>query len=85
MSKIPQDLWPASYHCSAYLLNRTPNRGYDGTNQFWVWNSRKGIVAKKGDIAFDEKIQYDPKNPYVEDGIVNAVPLLSTLENQINQ
>ena len=138
MSKIPKDLWPASYHCSAYLLNRTPNRGldwktpyevvherlgtpnkkpyvghlrifgtrvyekipdekipnkdkqapralvgylvsYDGTNQFWVWNPRKGTVAKKRDVTFDEKIQYDPKNPYVEDAIVDAVPRLSTV------
>jgi hypothetical protein len=137
-SKIPKNLWPQTYHCAAYLLNRTPNRaldwttpyevirertgkpgkkpyighlkifgsrvyemiptelikrkdkmapraligylvGYEGTNQFWVWNPRNGTVNKKRDVTFDEKIRYDPKDPYIEDIIVNAVPRLTTV------
>lgn len=105
-SKIPKNLWPESYKCAAYLLNRTPNRyldwntpyevvyerigqpgkklyighlrivgtrayekipkeripnkdklapraligylvGYEGTNQFYIWNPRTGTVNKK--------------------------------------
>lgn len=137
-SNIPKDLWPATYKCAAYLLNRTPTRGlnwktpyevvferigmpgkrpyighlkifgtrvyemiptelikrkdkmaaraligylvgYESTNQFEIWNPREGTVTKRRDVTFDEDVRYDPKNPYVEDLLVEAVPRLTTV------
>ena len=137
-SNIPKDLWPATYKCAAYLLNRTPTQGlnwktpyevvferigkpgkrpyighlkifgtrvyemiptelikkkdkmaaraligylvgYEGTNQFEIWNPREGTVTKRRDVTFDEEVRYDPKNPYAEDLLVGAVPRLTTV------
>jgi hypothetical protein len=143
-SKIPKNLWPQSYHCAAYLLNRTPNRalgwktpyevaheqtghpgkkpyighlrifgtrvyekipaekiprkdkmatrsligylvGYEATNQFLVWNPRNGTVTKRRDVTFDEKLRFDPQNPYIEDVVVDAIPRQTTTLNRSNE
>ena len=54
--------------------------GYEATNQFLVWNPRNGTVTKRRDVTFDEKLRFDPQNPYIEDVVVDAIvkPLLST-------
>ena len=46
-SKIPKNLWPQSYHCAAYLLNRTPNRALGWKTPYEVAHEQTGHPGKK--------------------------------------
>jgi hypothetical protein len=54
--------------------------GYDSSNIFRIWNPRKKIVSSTlnkivstRDVKFDEARKFDPKSPYAEDGLLDAI------------
>jgi hypothetical protein len=47
--------------------------GYDSSNIFRIWNPRKNTVFSTRDVKFDETRKFDPKSPYAEDQLLEAI------------
>jgi hypothetical protein len=47
--------------------------GYDSSNIFRIWNPRKNTVSSTRDVKFDEARKFDPKSPYAEDELLEAI------------
>jgi GAG-pre-integrase domain len=47
--------------------------GYDSSNIFRIWNPRRNKVFSTRDVIFDETRKFDPKHPYLEDELLEAI------------
>lgn len=56
--------------------------GYEGRNQYWIWNPKTSTVVKARDVTFNEQLRFDPNEPYREDIIVSEIPPESTVIDQ---
>ena len=55
--------------------------GYEAWNIFRIWNPKDGTVTRHRDVDFDESKRYDPRHPFIEDLLKDAVdPPTFTIE-----
>jgi hypothetical protein len=53
--------------------------GYEGTNQYYIWDPATGKVTKTRDVTFNENLRFDPKDPHLAEIIQESIPPQATI------